>query len=75
MKPQTEKTMVGVYRKHGYNYVVVLTEDTYCNQPMYACDFFKTRERAQRFNREQLHNFGEVMTALQATKKYDFFVE
>ena len=74
MKAQDQKTNVNPYLEHGYNYVVVLTENEYFNQPMYDCDFFKTRRKAERFNQEILHYYGNVMTTRQAVKKYEFFV-
>lgn len=75
MRTQEQKTSVEVYIEHGYNYVVVLTDNESFNQPMYECDFFKTRKQAERFNQERLHYFGEVLTARQAVKKYGFFVK
>ena len=72
MRTQSEKTNVRTYLDYGYNYVVVMTETEYCNQPMYQCDFFKTRKKAEKFNREQLQGWGNVMTTRQAVNKYEF---
>ena len=75
MKTQDQKTNIKSYIENGYNYVVVLTENEYFNQPMYDCDFFKTRRKANKFNAEILHYNGNVMTSRQAVKKYEFFVK
>jgi hypothetical protein len=74
MKIQDQKTNVNPYLEHGYNYVVVLTDNETFNVAMYECDFFKTRKKAENFNAERLHYYGEVMTTRQAVKKYEFFV-
>lgn len=73
MKTQEQKTNIKPYIENGYNYVVVLTENEYFNQPMYDCDFFKTRRQANKFNAEILHYNGNVMTSRQAVNKYEFF--
>ena len=72
MKTQDQKTNVKTYLEHGYNYVVVLTDTETFNVHMYECDFFKTRKKAENFNAERSHYYGEVMTTRQAIKKYKF---
>jgi hypothetical protein len=75
MKTQDQKTDVKTYLEYGYNYVVVLIDTETFNVPMYECKFFKTRKKAENFNAERLHYYGEVMTTRQAVKKYEFFVK
>lgn len=74
MKTQDQTTNVNPYLEHGYNYVVVMTENEYYNHAMYEYYFFKTRRKAEKFNAEGLHYFGNVMTTRQAVKQYYFFV-
>lgn len=74
MKTQEQKTNVKTYLEHGYNYVVVLTETKVFNVPLYECNFFKTRKKAENFNAERLNFMADVMTTRQAVKKYEFFV-
>jgi hypothetical protein len=68
MKSVKEIETQKAYLDHGYNYIVVFTDDYDC----YETAHFKSRRSAEMFNENKLSGFGEVMTVHQAVKKYDF---
>ena len=74
MKPQSEKTSVRTYLQYHYDYVVVFVENNF-GSPLYECTFFQTRKKAEQFNEEKLHGFGDVMTTRQALKRCEFITE
>lgn len=70
----TSKQNTKVYKEHGYNYVVVLTEKReYVSGGVIRIEFdkfFKNRKTAENFNERELKGFGEVLTINQACKYY-----